>query len=302
MSSIHCVELGESCFSHCRCLRSLTFGPSPSLELIGYLCFDGSALTSVELPPSLVKVVGGVFNNCSLACENFFCENCSFVAVGCVLLSEAGRFCHGTFSQVSEVVIPDSVVELCPRSFLLCKSLRSVKFSASSNLERIGAWAFEAAGLEFLSLPDSVVELGMCCFVRCDRLCSVTFSSLSNLEVIGDGAFHWSGLESFSIPDSVVEVGNMCFYGSESLGSVTFGSSSRLKRICHAAFSRTRIESLCLPSSVVELSSGCFSDCRSLRSVTFAATPSNLERIGAYAFSETILESVCLPESVVVEL
>ena len=96
--------------------------------------------------------------------------------------------------------LPDSVVELGGKCFHRCKSLRS--FGASSNLERVCAWAFAETGLDSFFVPDSVVELGNRCLYQCRNLRRVTFGAPSQLERICSDAFSEMRIESLSIPDN----------------------------------------------------------------------------------------------------
>ena len=198
------IELGPSCFS-CRNLRSVTFGASSKIEQIANCCFSDSALESFDIPQSLVKLGGAVFCNCPLRCEDVCCEHCSFVAVGNILLSEDSSVCHCLIGRVRDIVIPDSVVEICESCFQECTTLQRVTFGAESTLERIGAQAFcGVMNLESLSIPDSVVELGKACFSGCIKLKNVTFGAASTLARIGAGAFTGTKVESLSIRDGVV--------------------------------------------------------------------------------------------------
>ena len=73
-----------------------------------------------------------------------------------------------------------------------CKSLRSVMFSSSSSLERIGDSCFALSSVEEVAIPDGVLELCDGCFASCNCLRRVTFGSSSTLELIGFGAFPMS--------------------------------------------------------------------------------------------------------------
>ena len=183
-------ELGDNCFSDCKSLSHVTFGKSSSLKRIGSQVFTRSGLDCFSLPPGVVSIGGSSFSECPLNTFVISDGNVSFTVVDRLLLSKDCRICYGCIGTVEEVVIPDSVEELCDNCFSRCRSLSHVTFNESSSLKRIGIEAFLSSGLVEFLLPDSVEELCDRCFAECLKLCRVTSSESSSLSQIGKDVFY----------------------------------------------------------------------------------------------------------------
>ncbi len=100
------------------------------------------------------------------------------------------------FTNLVEISMPDSVVEIRETSFAGCEKLSVINFS--KNLKMIGASAFRnCKSLNNISLPDN------------------------SLEIIGGGAFSdCSSLTSFVVPGSVTNLGDL-FSGCSKLSEIT---------------------------------------------------------------------------------
>ena len=227
-----------------------------------------------------------------------------------------GALCwNDSFQRLREVLIPNTVRELCDGCFKGCKNLRRVTFGGSSSLEWIGDSCFAETGVEEVSIPDGVRNLGDWCFSDCKNLSRVTFGSSSSLERIGYSCFgEWRPwdcgncpLTEISIPDGVRELCARCLSGCCQLRRVTIGFSSSLERIGFEAFGSSEhwldvavvcnIVEIRIPDGVRELGDGCFGRCSSLRRVTFGSS-SSLERIGVLCFQCTSIGAIGIPNSV----
>ena len=94
---------------------------------------------------------------------------------------------YGT--PLTEIIIPDSVVNIGDGAFENCKNLTNVKLS--KNTKYIGSFSFSGTGITSIEIPNSVFY-------------------------IEDVAFGYSKLSgSLYIPDSVVTIGSRAFYGTQ---------------------------------------------------------------------------------------
>ena len=264
-------ELCDRCFHACHSLRTVTFGPSSSLERIGSQCFESTNLEQFEMP-KLVSFVGSAAFGAGLASEHFCCsDDCHVTMIDGVVFDRGLISCYCCIGAVSSIVVPDSVRYLHDRCLYGCYNLRIITFGPLSSLERIGKGAFSgynatcACQIEEIHIPDGVRELDDSCFYNCQNLARVTFGSLSLLERIGVGAFSGDNnddngfmnqeciliepeffnachIEEIRIPDSVRELCDGCFYGCKSLHVLTFGPASSLERIGFNAFYHTALE------------------------------------------------------------
>lgn len=111
--------------------------------------------------------------------------------------------------SVTEVIIPDSVVEIGTSAFYGCESLESVHIP--NGVVSIGDYAFcRCESLESVDIPGSVASIGEWAFRDCKSLRSVTIPD--SVASIGIYAFlGCESLESVYIPDSVKYIGSYAF-------------------------------------------------------------------------------------------
>ena len=102
-------------------------------------------------------------------------------------------------TEITNLVIPDSVTSIGKAAFTGCSSLTSV------------------------TIPNSVTSIGGSAFNKCSSLTSVTIPNL--VTSIGEYAFlHCSSLTSVTIGNSVTSIGSKAFYDCSELIKVSIGS------------------------------------------------------------------------------
>ena len=209
-------------------------------------------------------------------------------------------------SNLTSVVIPDSVTSIGASAFSGCSSLTSVVIP--DNVTSIGVWAFNGCS----SLSQIIVDTGNNNYSSIDgNLYSKDAKVLiqyaigkkdsefcipNSVTSIGNYAFLFcSSLTSVVIPDSVTSIGVNAFYDCSSLTSVVIGDS--VTSIGDSAFSWcSSLTSVVIGDSVTSIGDSAFSDCSSLTSVVI---PDSVTSIGDYAFCEcSNLTSVVIGDSV----
>lgn len=200
-------------------------------------------------------------------------------------------------NNIVSVVFPSSVEIIGRSSFLMCKSLRFIKFKGNSRLKVIGKYSFSSSSIERIDFPPSVEKIGCSAFGGCMKLRSISFPNDSKLRKIGNFAFGFSGIECIDMPASVTEIEMLAFKNCTSLRSVSFHEDSKLKKIACKTFAGSSIEHIKIPSSVEKINDESFERCMHLRSVEFPED-SRLKTIGRSAFSISALESINIPASV----
>ena len=219
----------------------------------------------------------------------------TFISLTPSVLTHLELLLSSSAEDISVVHVPDAVREIPSECFYGCRSIRCVRFSSSSSLERICERAFSKTSLTEISIPDGVLELCSMCFWSISSFRRITFGAASSLLRISHCVF--TSLHEISIPDSVRELCDRCFRYCYDITTITFGASSELERIGNEAFSDTRIREIHIPDSVREIGNKCFYVCIQLRRVIFGVS-SSLQRIGDGAFYITALRHISIPASV----
>lgn len=161
------------------------------------------------------------------------CEGLPVVAI-------RGQYGTGAFarSDMTSVVIPDSITEIANNSFYNCTSLTTVRISENSALETIGRNAFSGCySLAEMDIPEGVTSIGDSAFNNCGAISFTVAESNAvyrsegghlieretntllrggqngnipeGIQVIADRAFSRSAsVTELHIPSSVTEIGN----------------------------------------------------------------------------------------------
>ena len=216
---------------------------------------------------------------------------------------------HGSEEQL---VLPDSVMQICPEIFADNRHLRQV--TCPEGLEVIGQGAFRnVSQLRIVSLPSTLTEIGREAFCGCGKLSRIQIPK--NVTMIGRDAFaetpwysrqfgkfviagdgvllRYRGHEkSVTVPKKIRHIGGGAFAGCSTLEEVILPEGVDVigEEAFDGCISLRRVQ---LPGTLDTLGDRCFADCPGLAEILL---PDSLLEIGDEAFSGcTSLADIALP-------
>ncbi|MDD6071627.1 MAG: leucine-rich repeat domain-containing protein, partial [Clostridiales bacterium] len=165
-------------------------------------------------------------------------------------------------SVLSEISMPDSVVEVKEKAFSQCTGLINVAFPGENNLKTIGNevfWGCKSLVLTDSRLLEGAETIGNKAFYECNSLGTATFGA--NLTSIGDN--------SFAMPQWAENTG---------VTKVDFSKAVNLQKIGNSAFEKSSLTDVeILGTKVTAINTKTFYDCQCLKTIAFGK---DIEYIG----------------------
>lgn len=189
--------------------------------------------------------------------------------------------CFQKKSTLTEIVLPDSIVELYNYAFSDCINLQTIKLPSS--LKKISRGAFSGCNsLTSIDIPDSVTSIDKVAFDYCSGL-SGHLIIPNSVKTIGESAFGYcSGLTSVTLGSGLTSIGSHAFLECYGLtGELDIPNS--VKTIDNFAFKGcTGLTSVTLGSGLTSIGESVFKWCDSLSTITCYAETAPL--VNKYTF------------------
>lgn len=297
---------GEGVFANCQNLKEFFLSDNENIT-IGYGCFeDCKNLETIRLNAKKIELEEGFLQNTAVSkitissiteslTGNYWYNSGRGTWTGSLVnefifeypshLTSVGMFAFAC-SQITSLVLPDTVTELYGNIFYGCpalldweipshikklangsvfagSSIMEPKISKDAHLEYIGDDAFYGiSGLTEVDISEATY-MGEYVFCGCADLQKVKLPA--NLTKLPNQTFtNCPLLETVELPESVTEIGIRAFWGCNSLSSV---NTSNVKTIGNEAFEDCGLLTSVDCSSANTIGGRAFANCSSLESV-----------------------------------
>ncbi len=276
---------------------------SIEMKSASYYCYK---FTSITIPPT-IQSINTDFNSCTELeqvivpdieswCKIKFPGNHLFNP-----LSQAHHLYSDETTEITNLVIPNSVDSILDNVFSGCNALSSVTIPNSVKYIGNGAF-FNCSKLKSISIPNSINEICNNAFMYCSSLTEVELNSASLVKksyssTRSDGLYLIFGtqVKKYILGDEVTVIGANAFKFCTNLTSIAISNS--LKSIGDGAFCDcSGLTSITIPDKVTYIGESAFQNCSGLTSITI---PNAVSRIGKRAFYGcNSLISIIIGESV----
>lgn len=283
----HLESIGRSAFTRFYNITEIVI-PDSVVE-IGESAFNGAPhLTKIVLPKGL-KVLERQSFAYTAPDEIILPQGLEIIEHGAFASAQAGI--NSVRSNVSEVIIPDSVVSIDASAFKNRENLKTVVMS--KNIEYIGSRAFSGTAW-YEAQPEGYICFGDILYAYKGDFPEGSIVTIpSFIKKISERAFEQTkGLKKIIIPEGVILNGDRIFIGCSSLEEAVLPSD--LKELPEGTFFNTGLKSITLPDGLEVIGKSALGSNRSLKSITL---PDSLKVIGSNALSRSSsLNSITLPD------
>ena len=192
---------------------------------------------------------------------------------------EAFRNC----SNMTSIIIPDSVVTVGRSAFENCSNLINIEFG--KEIKTLGGHSFyKCTKLTNVNIPSNIVSIGTAAFSECSNLVGISISD--NVTLIGSSAFYntayYNDISNWM--DDVLYIDMHLIKAQKDINECYEIKSSTKTIACDAFYCCENLVNITIPSSVKSIGSYAFYGCTNLTDIIL---PDSIRRIGSYAFVGT---------------
>lgn len=220
----------------------------PTLKKIGSFAFQGTALTSVNIPDNVETIKECAFSQVKQLQEVHLPDS----------LTSLGNYAFAECRSLRTVKIPTKLKTIPDYTFQNCRSLQSVELHDS--ITAFEDYSFNNCDLREITLPKSTTWVGGNAFNGNTNLSKVTLNE--GLIDIWAGAFYNTAIDTLNCPSTLRNIYNGAFAGCRNLRQINLNEG--LTRIERYALANNKATEIVLPSSLEYCAGGAFDDCDSL--------------------------------------
>ena len=224
-------------------------GTTYNVTAIANKAFNGSSITSITIPSSVVSVGNEAFRTCKAL------TTVVFEGADTTIGTHLFFFCG---ANLTSVTLPTNLVTIPSNTFFGCtsSSFRITNADSLTKLTTIGASAFQDTNNLTFTIPDSVTTIEASAFQSaCSKSGSITINPTSKLVTIGNSAFHdCKKLPSIYIPSTVTSIGTKAFISCNALSEVANFENCQITTIENGTFQYAwAIKTLKIPETVTTI-------------------------------------------------
>lgn len=220
----------------------------PTLKKIGSFAFQGTALTSVNIPDNVETIKECAFSQVRQLQEVHLPDS----------LTSLGNYAFAECRSLRTVKIPTKLKTIPDYTFQNCRSLQSVELHDS--ITAFEDYSFNNCDLREITLPKSTTWVGGSAFKGNANLSEVTLNE--GLVDIWTYAFQNTAIDTLNCPSTLRNIYSNAFRDCTNLRQINLNEG--LTRIESGALANNKATEIVLPSSLEYCAGGAFYDCDSL--------------------------------------
>lgn len=220
----------------------------PTLKKIGSFAFQGTALTSVNIPDNVETIKECAFSQVKQLQEVHLPDS----------LTSLGNYAFAECRSLRTVKIPTKLKTIPDHTFQNCRSLQSVELHDS--ITAFEDYSFDNCDLREITLPKSTTWVGGSAFKGNANLSKVTLNE--GLVDIWTYAFQNTAIDTLNCPSTLRNIYSNAFRDCTNLRQINLNEG--LTRIESGALANNKATEIVLPSSLEYCAGGAFYDCDSL--------------------------------------
>lgn len=220
----------------------------PTLKKIGSFAFQGTALTSVNIPDNVETIKECAFSQVRQLQEVHLPDS----------LTSLGNYAFAECRSLRTVKIPTKLKTIPDYTFQNCRSLQSVELHDS--ITAFEDYSFDNCDLREITLPKSTTWVGGSAFKGNANLSKVTLNE--GLVDIWTYAFQNTAIDTLNCPSTLRNIYSNAFRDCTNLRQINLNEG--LTRIESGALANNKATEIVLPSSLEYCAGAAFDGCDSL--------------------------------------